>query len=463
MLTYDIEKRGKRPLYEYLYLNIREDIKAGRIAPREKLPSKRMLASHLNISIITVKNAYEQLLAEGYIESYERRGYFAADLGVKVDAEGIPTEKNIRMKSKSVVKDDGVEYDLSFSAPSPTNFPFSVWSRLMRRVLSEQDAKLLHRVESIGIYSLREAISKHLMRFRGMEIDPECIVIGSGTEYLYNILIQLLGRERMYALESPGYKKMSLILDLCGIDHVSVDIDESGMSADIPEKATIFHFSPSHQYPTGIVMPAPRRRELIRLATERNGYIIEDDYDSEFRFDGRPVPSLFGEDIAGRVIYVNTFSETISPSIRISYMILPHSLMKRLRERLSFYSCTVPSFEQYALALFISEGYFEKHIGRMRLRYKQCRDVALEALSCVSDKIKVISPTAGSSLIMKLETDKKDEELSRELLAMKIRIAFVSEYLYEKNERFEHMALINFTRYDAGEMSDLVRRIAEIL
>jgi GntR family transcriptional regulator/MocR family aminotransferase len=463
MLTYDIEKRGKRPIYEYLYLNIREDIKTGKIAPREKLPSKRMLAAHLNVSVISVKNAYEQLLAEGYIESYERRGYFAADLGGEVDTDYMPKERNTHIRVKTDVSSDNFEYDLSFSAPTPTNFPFSVWSRLMRRVLSEQDAKLLHRVESIGIYSLREAISKHLMRFRGMETDPECIVIGAGTEYLYNLIIQLLGRERIYALESPGYKKMSSILELCGVDYVSADIDESGMSADISDRATIFHLSPSHQYPTGVVMPAPRRRELLRLAAERNGYIIEDDYDSEFRFDVKPVPSLFSEDSMERVIYVNTFSETISPSIRISYMILPRPLMERLRDKLSFYSCTVPSFEQYTLALFISEGYFEKHIGRMRLRYKQSRDVAVEALSCISDKIKVISPTAGSTLIMKLKTNKKDDELSRELLEIKIKIAFVSDYLYKKNNRFEHMALINFTRYNAREMADLVRRIAEIL
>ncbi len=466
MLTYDIEKRD-RPLYEFLYINIREDIKEGKIKPREKLPSKRVLAEHLGVSVITVQNAYEQLLSEGYITSRQRGGYFAADLG-EFSCEDRKKAINYREEAKKVIEKSvndpqkAIMIDLASLAPDPSLFPFSVWSRLMRRVLSEQDEKLLNRVPGIGVKQLRQAISDHLFHFRGMYADPDCIVVGAGTEYLYNLLLQLLG-DRVYAIEDPGYKKIASILELCRIPYIPTPIDEYGMIPDIAPEADVFHISPSHHFPTGAVMPAPRRRELLRLASEREGYIIEDDYDSEFRFDGKPVPTLFGEDETNRVIYINTFSETISPSIRISYMILPRALMDEFDRRLNFYSCTVPSFEQYTLAAFISEGYFEKHINRMRLRYREKRDLAVEALKELDCGIEVISPTAGLGLLLRLETEKNDEYLEKVLLSQGIRISFVSDYLYSENKAYEHLALVNFVRARHEDIVSAVAVLAEIL
>lgn len=454
MLTYDLEERGQKPIYEYLYGKIREDIRIGEIRPMEKLPSKRRLAEHLGISVITVQNAYEQLLAEGYIVSRERGGYFAADLGESV-VEAMPREKRNLVKSVSDRED--AEIDLTSLSPDPSLFPFSVWSRLVRRVLAEQDKKLLERVPAIGVEELRRAISDHLWRTRGLAADPECIVIGAGTEYLYNLLLQLLGRGRVFAIENPGYRKLAQILARCEVPYIPVDLDECGMKPDV-SGADVIHVSPSHHFPTGIVMPAPRRRELLKAADAAGGYIIEDDYDSEFRFEGRMPQTLFSEDVAERVIYINTFAETISPSLRISYMILPSDLMKKFRKEMSFYSCTVPSFEQYTLAAFLSESYFEKHVNRMRLSFKQKRSEIVQAargFSCLS----VDSPAIGMNLLFRFSSEKSDAEIKRELLRRGVKMNFVSDYLYRENGKYNGMAIVNFARAD----KESILKGAEIL
>lgn len=373
MLTYDFEKRGKMSLYEYLYNCIKNDILSGKIKAGEKLPSKRTMAKNHNISVITVENAYAQLLVEGYIFSKEKRGYFASEIsgqylnngGINGNKEKI-VETKVSLKSgqiKKKIQDTKKQWLVDFNSNHIMydSFPFSIWSRIMRQTLLDRENSFLSSPLPNGVVELREAIANHLMEFRGMEVDAENIIIGAGTEYLYSIIVQLLGRDSVIAVEDPGYRKIGKVYESNGVECLHLPIDNSGIQtkALLGKKIDAVHISPSHHFPTGRVMPVSRRQHLIHWARENNGFIIEDDYDSEFRFSGRPIPTMVGMD-KERVIYMNTFSKTLAPSIRIAYMVLPDSLMEKFHTKLNFYSGTVSSFEQYTLANFIAGGYYER-------------------------------------------------------------------------------------------------------
>lgn len=462
MLTYDLELRGNKPLYEFIYYSIREDILNGKILPFEKLPSKRMLAEHLRVSVITVKNAYEQLAAEGYITSQEKRGYFVCDVSGGIAHKY--SDGNIRyinMSQKRVASEDH-NIKISQNIPDPLLFPFSVWSKLLRGVLSEQDSDLLKRVPYNGVYALRKAIADNLYGMRGISADPECIIVGAGTEFLYNLIIQMLGRGKKFALENPGYQKLSHICRLSGADYCTVDIDKYGMSADIlrTSGADVVHISPSHHYPTGIVMPVSRRREILDYANSVDGYIIEDDYDGEFRFSGKPIPALKSFDIYGRVIYMNTFSQTISPSIRISYMILPEALMEKFAKEMSFYSCTVPSFEQYTLAKFIEEGYFDKYINRMRNRYRKVRENAINTVKNLGDeRFLLMEQDAGTHFLLKLKTTLSDRRIYENCLRKNLEFAFVSDYMYSYMPQYKNCVIMSY----AGGNTEILEKAVKIL
>ncbi len=366
--------RSGGSLYMQIYSDIRRDILFGRLTEGEKLPSKRELAERLRVSLITVENAYAQLIAEGYIRAVERSGYYVQFSGMPITPPqaDVPTHA----ESRRDTQDD--------SSACNSLFPFNVWARLMRSVIMDKGEKLLLPSDSRGVYELREEIARYLYRSRGISVSPKQIIIGAGAEYLYNMLIQLLGKERRYAAEDPCYTKLSKIYDLNGVKWVPVNLDKQGMSCRelYLNNISVAHISPAHHFPTGIVMPISRRREIMKWAEETpDRYIIEDDYDSEFRWSGKPVPTMFGMDTAGRVIYINTFSVTIAPSVRIGYMCLPEKLCDLWEEKLSFCSCPVPVFEQYTLARFISNGSFERHISRMKKHYRRVRELVLELFS----------------------------------------------------------------------------------
>lgn len=369
----ELDKNSKKPLYEQLYDNIKTDILSGKMNEDEKLPSKRSLAEQLRISTITVENAYSQLIAEGYVRAAERSGYFVQYSG----GTAIPPKADIPQTAVESPFDENV------SELSAGMFPFTVWTKLMRSVILEKGTSLLQPVRSGGAEELRRAVSGYLYRVRGFSPPPERIIIGAGTEYLYNLLIQLLGRDMCYGIENPGYEKLPKIYALNNVRYEYISLDKSGMSAnELYEKGVdIAHISPAHHYPTGIVMPISRRSEIMRWAEGGKRFIIEDDYDSEFRWSGKPFPTMFGSDTAGRVIYINTFSQTIAPSVRISYMCLSEELYALWREKLGFYACPVPAFEQYTLARFISEGYFERHINRAKKRFRRVRELVLQLIS----------------------------------------------------------------------------------
>ena len=452
MLTYELKKSPGVPLYEALYRCIRGDILSGKLSPGEKLPSKRALAQNLEVSKITVEGAYSQLLAEGYIRAQEKVGYFVEALpGIQPAVHPAPA---------AAPAEDPLPVDLTGSYPE--RFPFSVWSRLQREVMLDYGEKLLLPLPNQGIADLRIAIAGHLADFRGMAVDPEDILIGAGTDFLYNLLIQLLGRDKTYAVEDPGYGKIRRIYAAGGVRCVSAPMDRKGVIPAALNDAQVLHISPSHHFPTGLVTPVARRQQLLDWARDRDGYIIEDDYDSEFRFDAHPMPAMYSLDRSGRVIYMNTFSKTLAPSIRISYMILPRALMQRFRVELSFYSCTVSSFEQYTLARFLESGHFEKHINRMRKFYRQRRNRVVSALlTCpLASRMTIHEEESGLHFLLKIDTDLSDEALTALCAKAGVRIqALSSVYAGAVPATDRHCLVVNYSGLKEDALEAAIKQL----
>ena len=416
MLTYDLDHSSRVPLYEQLSNAIKHDILSGSIRGGEKLPSKRLLAQHLRISKVTVESAYQQLLAEGYLTAMEKVGYFAEEITPVQPAPMLP-----------VLPPEPQPQPL----PAARKFPFSVWAKLMRRVLLDYGDVMLRPLPGAGLPELRRAIAQELRRSRGMSVSPDQILIGSGAEYFYNILIQLLGRSFCYGLETPGHQKITAVYRANQVRAAAVALDENGVSMESLRRsgADILHLSPSHQFPTGIVTPVRRRQELLRWAQEDpRRFLIEDDYDAEFRFSGRPIPTLQSLDRAGRVIYMNTFSRTIAPSLRISYMVLPPALLERYRQQLGFYSCTVPAIEQLTLALFLSEGYFEKHLNRMLKYYRALRDRLLTGIRALPAPAEIFEQDSGLHIILRVPGVRDSAAFCKALSVGGLRVTPLAQY-----------------------------------
>ncbi len=453
MLTYELKKSPGVPLYEALYRCIRQDILTGTLKAGEKLPSKRALSQNLEVSKITVEGAYNQLLAEGYISAREKVGYFV---------ETIPSIPHRVVDNLSQLPEKPREPALDLTANGPEKFPFSVWSKLQREVMLDYGENLLLSMPNQGIWELRTAISEHLAGFRCISVSPRNIIIGAGTDFLYNLLIQLLGRDRIYAIEDPGYGKIHKIYVAGGVVCHGAAMDEQGVRPDSLGNAGVLHISPSHHFPTGLVTPVNRRLELLNWAVSHDGYIIEDDYDSEFRFDTRPKPTMQSLDWAGRVIYMNTFSRTLAPSIRISYMVLPDALLQKFQQELGFYSCTVSSFEQYTLARFLSRGYFEKHINRMRKYYKNRRNRVISILNTcpLASKLTIREEDAGLHFLLHVDTDLSDRELTDIWAGAGIRVRTLSSYYQgpvpEKDKR--HL-VINYSGLNEADLEQALQNL----
>ena len=436
MLTYELKKAPGVPLYEALYRCIRRDILSGKLAAGEKLPSKRSLATHLEVSKITVEAAYNQLLAEGYIRSQEKVGYFAENLQKRTPLAPVP--EAVQLHAEDLI---------DLTGDSPSHFPFSVWSRLQREVMLDLGEGLLLPLHKQGLPQLRNAIARHLQQFRGMQVDPDNILIGAGADFLYNLLVQLLGRDKRYGVEDPGYSKIQKIYEAAGAACNLLTLDKEGVDPEDLGDTQVLHISPSHHFPSGIVMSNSRRRALLAwAAADSDRYIIEDDYDSEFRFNAHPMPSLHTLDGGGKVIYLNTFSKTLAPSIRISYMVLPAYLMEKFRKALGFYSCTVPSFEQHTLERFISRGYFEKHINRMRKHYKSIRNRVLTAITgCkYAAHFTILEENAGLHFLLQVDLPLTDAQLVETCRNLGLRVAPLSSY-YRFPEENSHCLVINYS------------------
>lgn len=470
MLTYSFNGIGSESLYQHLYNCIKKDILAGVLRPDCKLPSKRSFAKNLGISTITVENAYAQLQSEGYIYSVPKRGFFVSDIsGIPKSAPAAArTVQAQAAETHPLTAADGYFADFVSNRTNPANFPFATWAKLMREVISERKADLMQNAPYGGVYELRTAICRHLKQFRNMEIRPEQVIIGAGTDYLYGLLIQLLGHDKVYAIENPGYRKLSHVYRSHHVACRYVSLDQNGVCISSLEDsgADIVHISPGHHYPTGIVTSIGRRYELLGWAAKSDSrYIIEDDYDSEFRLTGKPIPMLQSIDVMEKVIYMNTFSKSLASTIRISYMVLPMHLVEKYDRELSFYSCAVSTFEQYTLARFIEEGYFEKHINRMRTHYKNLRNAMLDAIRTgpLASHAEIMEEDSGLHFLMRVDTALSDDEIVAHAKRKGIHISCLSHYFFEGAPDCDHTLIMNYSGIDADCLNGVIAVLAEIL
>lgn len=451
MLTYTFENLHGQSMYAHLYQCIKEDILNGKLESEDKLPSKRTLAKNLGISLITVENAYAQLMIEGYIYSRPKRGYYVAKI-----MKQPPLHQEVKQNSKLQLPQKQAFSFASGNVPAET-FPYNIWSRLLRQVLTAANENtLLCDTSCGGIVQLRQAIAQHLYQFRGMQAEPEQIIIGAGTQVLYNLIVQLLGRNHIYALEDPGYPQLAAIYKANNVFCRYLPMDKNGVSREMLENsgADILHITPSHQFPTGIIMPASRRYELLHWAGQSSSrYIIEDDYDCEFRLYGRPIPTLQSSDTAEKVIYINTFSKTLAPTFRISYMVLPSHLTTLFYQKLGFYSCTVSNFEQFTLAKFIEGGYFERHLNKMRTYYRNKCDKLLQYLAknTTAPYLTVEGENSGLHFLLHLDTQSSDTKLKQVAAIQGLEIKFLSDYYHEKINDNSHTLLMNYTGIEEKE------------
>ncbi|MDO4466672.1 MAG: PLP-dependent aminotransferase family protein [Bacillota bacterium] len=464
MLTYNFEHMDG-PIYEHIYKCIKDDILSGKLKPGEKLPSKRTLARNNSVSTITIQNAYDQLISEGYVYTEPKKGYYVAQIHEMTILNPVSGKVSYDI---DLPQAPDFEIDFSRNDYSPDNFPFSVWTRLSREIMASKKSELMRVSPISGVIDLREAIAEHLHSFRGMMIDPNQIIVGAGTEYLYSLLTDLLGNDKRYVIESPGYKRLAKIYGQRGIHCHYAGMDSLGIKVEelLRNEADIAHICPNHHFPTGITMPASRRYEILAWANEKPGrYIIEDDYDSEFRTEGKPIPTLFSIDACEKVIYVNTFSKSIAPTIRISYMVLPVHLVKLFYDKLSFYSCTVSNFEQYTLAAFIKKGYFEKHINRMRLYYMRKRKQVIETIksSALYQYCDIIENDSGLHFLLYLHTDYSDYEIEKRLAKKKIRIKNVSNYDLIGGDAKEHYFILNYSNIEMEDIEKALAILVDIL
>lgn len=462
MITYNISEI-KGPVYKGLYELIKRDIKNGTLKAHEKMPSKRTFAKNLGISVISVENSYEQLISEGYLYAITKKGYFVSEISNYIQPE-IRDSQKISIKIPEV---EECEFDFSSNQVDPSSFPFSVWTRIIREVLSTKEKELLTLSPCGGVKELRKAISGHLSSFCGMSVSPDQIIVGAGTEYLYSLLIKLLGKDRIYCIENPGYKKLSKIYKNNDAQYRYAGMDDYGILIEELRKcgAEIAHVSPAHHFPTGITMPVSRRTELLEWANEKDGrYIIEDDYDSEFRLNGKPIPPVQSLDIKGKVIYMNTFSKSLTSTIRISYMVLPEELANKFYEEMSFYSCTVSTFEQYALSEFIKQGYFEKHINRMRLYYGRKRAKVIQVIknTFTDNECKILENDSGLHFILQLNTELSDIEIKSKLLERKIKISSIDDFNMKEEKTDSHQFILNYSGLNIEKLEDAVCVLKEI-
>lgn len=436
-------KDNDEPLYVQIYAFLKNEIIDGNLLHKEKLPSKRKLASHLSVSVNTVDAAYSQLVAEGYVESIPKKGYFICQIDEYLHGNYSSIHKEVPHKTSDTLKVDFSPTDIDHNL-----FPFDTFRKIFKSAYNEYDSSLLKKPNAQGDIRLRQALVELLYRSRGVRCSEEQIIIGAGTDNLLQTLSLLLGRDKCIAFENPVYLKAYKIFENMGNEVVLIDIDEKGIRLELLNISSnnAVYITPSHHFPLGISMPIDRRIQLLNLANKSNDvYIIEDDYDSEFRYNEKPLPSLQSIDKNGRVIYIGTFSKSIAPSIRMSYMVLPTPLLKIYSEKCSDVSSSVSVLEQKMIAEFIQTGGFERHINKMRKVYKEKRKFLINAFCKLGSHVKVMGENAGHHLLIKLKTGMTEEKMCQSALGLGVKVYPISPYFVNGiTPEFQNTVLIGY-------------------
>ena len=440
MLSYNMDDREQLPLYEYLYRCIKNDILDGNLVPDDRLPSKRPLAEHLGISLITVEGAYSQLQAEGYIYALPRKGYYVCNLPSNLPRRNQAALNPLYNNAVHTNREDeeppsNLVADFSHPTLSANSPAAQLWGKTLRSTLAhEPQSELFCSQPAQGSKRLRNAIACYLSQARGMSVSPDCVVIGAGAQMLYTYVSLLFGANAPIALENPGYPRLKGIYSALGHDICPIDLDGDGIGVFQLERsrAQIAHVMPSHQFPTGRVMSISRRYELLGWASRRpERYIVEDDYDWEFRFAGKPIPSLESIDVKSKVIYISTFSKSLSSALRVAFAILPPALMERFESKLGFLTSTVSALDQIALARLIESGDYEKHLNRYRKQSRATRDALVNALgrSRLADRIAIEEKDSGLHFVLNIESSRSEEEIARLARKDGVILAPLSNYL----------------------------------
>ncbi len=447
-MTIRLQAGGSKRLYEQIYEYIKQEIIDGKLLAGERLPSTRSLAENLQIARSTVDAAYAQLVSEGYVESEAHRGYFVCSVEELLQLQGALAGES--MEDATVhgqVPMEGTEASPSLIDFSPfaidmSGFPLSVWKKLSRKVLTDANLDLFAKGDAQGDGELRRSISRYLHSARGVNCDPDQIIVGAGNEYLLMLLEKILGKDIKIAMENPTYGTSYRIFQSFGYEVATLDMDESGMRVDqlIESGAKVAYVMPSHQFPAGTVMPIGRRMELLKWANEAKGrYLIEDDYDSEYRHKGRPIPALQSTDKRGKVIYMGTFSKAIAPAIRVSFMVLPQPLLEKYKRDCGFYSCTVSRIDQSILNEFIRDGYFERHLNKMRKIYREKYDLLLECLKPLRDSFDISGENAGLHILLTSKKGVSEQELKHRALQVGVKVYGLSDGMQGSVDRFTVM------------------------
>jgi GntR family transcriptional regulator / MocR family aminotransferase len=425
MLMFKLDKSIAKPLYEQLYIGIKDAIIHKQIEVGTKLPSKKKLAEFLNISQTTIEIAYAQLMAEGFVGSKPRVGFFVEEIDeLPYIEKGLPKVPAEKLDEKIV------QFDFHPGKIDTDSFPFSLWRKYAKNLFDSNSKELLQIGNPQGEFELRAEISTYLYQSRGIVCTPEQIVIGSGTEQLLPMILRLLESDARFALENPGYSAIPKIQ--LQNRAVSIQVDENGLLVDELEKtnANVVYITPSHQFPTGAVLSATRRTQLLNWAAkDEHRYILEDDYDSEFRYIGKPIPALHGLDQNNKVIYISTFTKSLMPSLRVAYFVLPPTLVQKYKETFSFYSATVPRFDQHILANFMKDGYFSKHLNRMRKIYRKKHDKLTQIFKTNYPDVTITGDQAGMHILISVPVSNTEDQLKKTAASNGIGIYPVSDYL----------------------------------
>lgn len=460
MLIFELERNSGKPLYDQLYLGIKNAIISKRIEVGTKLPSKRKLADFLNISQTTIEIAYAQLLAEGYIISVPRVGYFVETID---DLPYVENETNV--EPVPLVIRQSFEIDFHPGTIDLDGFPFSTWRKYAKILLDEQNKNLLLTGHPQGESELRVEIAKYLYQSRGVLCSPEQIVIGSGTEQLLPMIIRLLNHSSEYAIENPGYKTVNRILKHNGRSVYPIQVDYEGIRiSDLEEtSADIVYVTPSHQFPTGAVLSATRRSQLLNWAAQQsNRFIIEDDYDSEFRYLGKPIPSLQGLDKNDKVIYISTFTKSLMPSLRVAYFVLPKSLLSNYHKTFTYYTSTVPRFDQHILANFMKDGHFAKHLNRMRKLYKKKHDHMTEVIENQYPTISISGEHAGMNIVISIPHELNEQQLKEIASSHGVGVYPLSDYMISPIDVNVPQFLLGFGGLDLDCIENAIHKLMAI-
>ena len=457
-LTIRLEAKSQIPLYEQIYTYIKNDIQSGKIKYADKLPSTRALAKYLEVSRSTVELAYEQLLAEGYVEAQAYKGFFVA----KIDNLYQWKQSKEITSIKKEKREQEYVYDFTPNGIDLNSFPYRIWRKLAKDVLADDKTELFKTGDSQGEYELRGTICQYLYQSRGVNCEPEQIIVGAGNEYLLMLLQMILGTNYRIAFENPTYRQAYRLFQQLSYETATVEMDEKGMRVDELRKvrADIAYVMPSHQYPLGIIMPIQRRMELLRWAAEEDGrYIIEDDYDSEFRYKGKPIPALQGYDRNDKVIYIGTFSKSIAPAIRVSYLVLPKPLLKIYQEKGRFLNSTVSKVDQQIIHRFIGEGYYERHLNKMRGVYKSRHDIMINSLKPLLKKCKISGENAGVHLLLTFPLEVSETELIERAKQMHIKVYGLSAYDVCTEKKLNPTILLGYANMPEKEIKEGIRQL----